>query len=105
LSVEPEINSRKKDPIRLNGILSMTISENTGDSNCIAMTRNIRNTAVIIAIPIAINSSFIISSMVLTVCPTPSGNAPSSSACATASVMALFAVNFVSSVVYAIIET
>lgn len=66
-SVEPVMNSRKKDPIRLNGILSMTMSENTGDSNCIAMTRKIRKTAVKIAFPIAVNSSVSISSIIFCV--------------------------------------
>ena len=59
----PVINRRPREPIRLNGMLSMTISEYFGDSNCMAMTSNTRNMAAAIAQPSAVKDSTIISSM------------------------------------------
>ena len=61
----PVIKRSPKDPMRLNGILSMTIREYFGDSNCIAITRNTRNTAAAMASPRDRKESAIISSIVL----------------------------------------
>ena len=86
----PERNRSPKEPIRLKGMLSMTIREYFGDSNCMAITRNTRNTAAAIALPMAVKVSVIISSMVSLVCSTESGSFVSatslSSAASTASV-------------------
>lgn len=49
LSVEPVMKRSPNEPISAKGILIMTMAENLGDSNCIAITRKIRNTAVKIA--------------------------------------------------------
>ena len=100
-NVEFVINSRKKEPIKLNGILNITIKEKLGDSNCIAITKKIKNTAVAIAVPIAVNSSIIISFIIFSVSATPSGNVASP----TASWIALCAVKRASFVVYAVIAT
>ena len=56
-------NSSPKAPIRLNGMVVMTMKEYLGDSNWAAMTTNIRNTAVPIAPYRAENSSFMELSM------------------------------------------
>ena len=86
----PDRKRSPKEPIRLKGMLSMTIREYFGDSNCMAITRNTRNTAAAIALPMAVKVSVIISSMVSLVCSTESGSFVSatslSSAASTASV-------------------
>ena len=53
-------HKNRKEPIRANGIVVITMMENFGDSNCAAITTNTRNTAVAIACPRDANSSFII---------------------------------------------
>ncbi len=56
------MKSRRKDPIRENGIQVITIRENLGDSNCMAMTRNTRNIPARMAIKIEVRFSVRISS-------------------------------------------
>ena len=56
----PDRNSNPKEPIRLNGILSMTIREYFGDSNCMAITRKTRKMAAAMALPRAVKFSRII---------------------------------------------
>ena len=48
--VTPVSFRKPKEPIRLNGIVVITIKENLGDSNCAAITTKSRNTAVAIAV-------------------------------------------------------
>ena len=78
LNEDPDRNRSPKDPIRLNGMLSITISEYRGDSNCIAITKNTRKIAAARASPRERNDSFIISSIVLTDISTESGKSSSS---------------------------
>ena len=67
-------NRNPKEPIKLNGIVAITIRENFGDSNWIAMTMKIRKIAVTSAIPNAESSSPIDSSRLLVAISTPYGN-------------------------------
>ena len=83
--LEPVKNNNKKEPIRENGIQVITISENLGDSNCIAITKNTRNTAVKIDFKIDINSSYIISVCILFAGVTPSGKSMSATSSSMAS--------------------
>ena len=46
LMVIPAIYSRKTEPTRLKGIHIITMKEKRGDSNCMAITRKTRNTAI-----------------------------------------------------------
>ena len=101
LRVDPVIKSSPKEPISAKGILIITISENRGDSNCIAITRKIRNTATKIAVIIALNSSILMSSIMLDARETPLG----STIWLIASSAASCAVNLVSSVVLAVTAT
>ena len=64
---------RPKEPITLKGRVVITISENLGDSNWIAMTMKIRNTPVTRAPPRAPSSSPIISSRELAANSTSGG--------------------------------
>ena len=50
LSVTPDRNISPNEPTRLNGIQIITMSENRGDSNCIAITRKTSSTAAAIAV-------------------------------------------------------
>jgi len=68
------MNNSRKDPISAKGIHIMTMKENLGDSNCIAITRNTRNVATRIACNNAWNSSFIIPVIILSAGVTESGN-------------------------------
>ena len=68
------MNNSRKDPISAKGIHIMTMKENLGDSNCIAITRNTRNVATRIACNNACNSSFIIPVIILSAGVTESGN-------------------------------
>ena len=65
---------RPKEPIRLKGMVTMTIREYLGDSNCMPITMNIRNTPVTRAPPRVPSSSPIISSMLLVAGLTFSGS-------------------------------
>ena len=56
-------NRNPKEPIRANGIVVMTMTENFTDSNCAAITTNTRKIAIITAWNKALNSSPIRSSM------------------------------------------
>ena len=58
LMAESASHSIPKEPIKLNGIVIITIRENFSDSNCIAITTKIRKMAVAIAPKMAENSSF-----------------------------------------------
>ena len=49
LMVTPVSFKRPKEPIRLNGIVVMTIKENFGDSNCAAKITKTRKTAMAMA--------------------------------------------------------
>ena len=85
LRVDPVKNKSNREPIRENGIHSMTIIENLGDSNCMAITKNTRNTAVKIALNRLANSSFIISTIILSAGLTDSGNTVSATMASMAS--------------------
>ena len=76
----------------------MTMAENLGDSNCIAITRKIRNTETKIAVMIAVNSSIIISSIMVVALVTPRG----STICVIAASAASCAVKRAASVVLAV---
>ena len=58
--VASTIHSRKKEPISANGRVVMTMNEKRIDSNCAAMTTQIRKIAMTIAMPSELNSSIII---------------------------------------------
>ena len=67
-------NRNINEPISANGTHIITINENLGDSNCIAITRNTKNTAVRIAFTSVLNSSIIICVIALLAGETVSGN-------------------------------
>mgnify|MGYP007026185381 CR=1 FL=1 len=66
LMLTPVICKSPKEPMRLNGMVVITMKENFGDSNCADSTTNTRNTATAIAWYKAANSSCIIRFMELT---------------------------------------
>ena len=74
-------------PINENGMVNITISENLGDSNCIAITINIKNMAVSNALSSDVISSLIISLYALVALSTPFGS-PTLSTKASASLLA-----------------
>mgnify|MGYP002508234381 CR=1 FL=1 len=65
LKVDPVIYKRPKEPINAKGMLIITISENRGDSNCIAITRKIRNTATKIAMAMIIIGGLVASTVLI----------------------------------------
>ena len=88
LKVVPEINMSRNEPIRLKGMQVITIRLKRTLSNCMAITRNTRNTAVKMDFSKPVSSSFCISCSTLELRLTPWG----SSSLATAASMLFCAV-------------